>query len=407
MDQSDTSRVDRRTLTASRRLTGLAGSVLFTLALLLPGIALLRGGEAVSLAEQRTLATLPPLPRDRHSLETFPARMDAFTADQFGFRSTLVRWNNLLHVYLGVSPSGDVIFGRHGWMFLGEGRLPDQNRGVDPLSATELDAFVNAMLARQRMLADRGIPLVVMPVPDKQSVYPEYLPDWLQPRAPSRLRQAVDAMARAGLNVVDVQATLTDSQRRGADTYMVTDTHWNCYGAWLGYQALMQKILPLDLPGVRELPASRVQFRENSAGRPGDFVVNQLHLEDLYTEPHRTICTIDDRRKVQARRLSGALVRMGAYSLPDEAVQQIHGRADGVRRHRVLMFRDSFARSMAPFLLNSFDEILFTGQNKLSFDPALVDFYQPDLVIYQFVERFLAHPPDNSRLDAPVIATPD
>src|SRR5262245_30860477 len=111
------------------------------------------------------------------------------------------------------------IVGRSGWLFYGPGvgfltqrPRPDDSTVEDALAAVK--TFRDALDAR-------GIRLIVMPAPNKESVYP----DWLSKRASVPTGQPIDAETRvflagcraAGIEVVDLFAIEAES-RRQADT---------------------------------------------------------------------------------------------------------------------------------------------------------------------------------------------
>ena len=59
---------------------------------------------------------------------------------------------------------------------------------------------------------------------------------------------------------------------------------------------------------------------------------------------------------------------------------------------RAVMFRDSFATSLIPFLVDHFQRITFSWQ--YTFDRELVEKEHPDVVIQEMVERTLMIPRD-------------
>lgn len=57
---------------------------------------------------------------------------------------------------------------------------------------------------------------------------------------------------------------------------------------------------------------------------------------------------------------------------------------------RAVMFRDSFASSMIPFLSEHFRRIVYEWQGPNQFNYALVEREKPDVVIQEMVERKLS-----------------
>ena len=110
-----------------RRVADASIIVLFALGIGLPMAGSVLGRKAtVAWGEKRALAPKPALPRDRAALATFPARFEAYFADRFGFRGTLLRWNSVAKAgWLGVSPTPKVVIGRDGWLFLAGHAMDD------------------------------------------------------------------------------------------------------------------------------------------------------------------------------------------------------------------------------------------------------------------------------------------
>jgi len=116
--------------------------------------------------------------------------------------------------------------------------------------------LVNSSVAefgrRQEWLAARGIGYVVMVVPEKFTIYPEYLPSWVaRSPSPTPHDQLSAAMRRNGrVAFIDLREPLRAAKVRER-VYYQTDSHWNFNGAIVGYEALMrevQRALPDKLP---------------------------------------------------------------------------------------------------------------------------------------------------------------
>ncbi|MET0733402.1 MAG: hypothetical protein ABW054_10080 [Casimicrobiaceae bacterium] len=111
-------------------------------------------------------------------------------------------------------------------------------------------AVATELIRRQRFLASRGIPYVVTIVPDKFTIYPEHLPEWVgAPKAPTPMERLIAALQADGsVRVVDLRAPLRDAKARGR-VYHATDSHWNLPGAAVGYDAIMREVQRALPPG--------------------------------------------------------------------------------------------------------------------------------------------------------------
>jgi len=336
--------------------------------------------------EKRNPAALPEFPDSRAALAAFPARFERFFDDRFGLRPTLVKIDHFAKVIVfGVSPVSKVLVGKSGWLyFKGEDTKAFDRwyRGTDPFSDTQIAALREELLARTAFLASRGIPFIVVIVPEKYSVYPEFLPDWATPVvAKSSLDRVVADLARhPQLNVIDLRAILRAA--KAADrVYYQTDSHWNYLGSMVGYAALMQEATRL-LPGLTTAPAERPPYVAGADYYSGD-LTQMLGLPRVLREediaPLGKILAAPEKRCAQRE----------AVGEPADTEVYVY-RCPNAPRVTALVYRDSNAIPLIPMLAENFARSTFVSSAQL--DSALVDRLRPDIVIEEMVERTLAFP---------------
>ncbi len=377
---------------------------IFAALCLLPGLMLLKfDGETRSLTENRELAGFPEWPASLNEAAAWSGKFDAFVADHFGKREKLVAAYNYLHVIAGVSPIDRALVGREGWLFLEQTRLKDANRGALPLSREKLDTLLGSFELRQEYLDSKNIGFIVMPVPDKNSMFPEYLPAKVDFVGPSRLEQFRDGMAQANFNSVDVTPRLQSAKAAGEEIYFQTDSHWNSRGAWFAYLALMDGLREAGYAGGTVLAESDVEFIRLDPYQPTDIVKNLLGLSGWVREDHGIRARVHESGEIRAFRAADGKEYDYLYGPPPGQEQKHFKRSTPRDGSRVLIYRDSYANAMLPFLVHSFDELIYARAPKnMSFDPADIERHQPDLVIYEFVERALFYAPDDHLLKAAI-----
>lgn len=223
----------------------------------LPFIATFFSGtrSAVSTAEHRRLARLPEWPRGLRRIKAFPGEFDAYARDHFGFRDELLAgYKFILADVFRQSASDGVIVGRRGWLYTTEDDALKDMRGADPYTPSQVRNAVQQIIARGDLLTARHIRYAFIMAPDKHTVYPEFLPRGVYAGLEHRRLQALDqAMADTGRQYY---FDLTDAMRGDVagsrwPLYYKGDTHWNVWGAYLGYETLAARFRGMGLHSVR------------------------------------------------------------------------------------------------------------------------------------------------------------
>jgi alginate O-acetyltransferase complex protein AlgJ len=199
--------------------------------------------------EKRELAAFPDWPRNYSQASSFLPDVLTFYRDNFGFRRSLIHGLAFTEVgFLHISSKSTVILGDDGWLYL---RLTDgpgssESSQLAPLSESELDRWQYPLEQRRAWLAKKHIAYLVVIVPEKQSIYPEFLPDGERKlqyeQWPSQL---VGRLKNTGspVAILDLQPYLFEAKSR-EQVYWKADTHWNQYGLYVGYRAMMDEIPP-------------------------------------------------------------------------------------------------------------------------------------------------------------------
>jgi hypothetical protein len=141
------------------------------------------------------------------------------------------------------------VVGRDGWLFYRPGLEyltgrppPDQGCGdADPLPA---------ILAFRDQLAARGIHLVLMPAPNKESIYPERLSGRAGPAPVAvgrQTRQLLVRLREARVEVVDLFDVFRQAKHEQAASgaralYLAQDTHWSPAGVALAATVAAERL---------------------------------------------------------------------------------------------------------------------------------------------------------------------
>jgi alginate O-acetyltransferase complex protein AlgJ len=310
--------------------------------------------------ENRELAQAPA--GDYVSFADFVDGWERYAVDNFGFRPYLIRWYSALKLtLLGVSPVPSVILGKDSWLFYHSEALADGNtvndfRGTIPLSHAELVKLQQRLEANQRVFAGENIGYLVVIVPNKSTIYREYMPDNIRTfRHTNRLDQLLDHMRRySGVRILDLREALFRAKQEHP-VYWKTDSHWNSYGAYIGYVEIVRQ-LSAFLPALTAAPIAGDEVKTESSPSGGD-LAQMLFLQDALAEENDTRFSLDD---TPGQRPIGTLIL----------------------RH------DSFGDGLYPYLRRHFKELI----NIAPFAPYHLQAIfekRPRAVVHVFAERYI------------------
>ena len=241
---------------------------IFMMFLLLPAVLVLvpQSKPGPQLTEKRRLAERPIAPNDTDALIQFPREFEREFDDHFPFRIQLIQGHNYLRIkILKQSDQRFVVMGRDGWMFYTGEKLLEDFCGQVPYTDEKMEGFRRMVEAKRDWLAAHGIPYIFVIPPNKQTIYPEHMPEnFLQARGRTRLDQLMAFMqAHSDVTILDLRQPLIEAKSQDP-LYYLTDTHWNSLGALIGYGEIMRAVgqaLGRDVGSVRTLRAIRLQGR--------------------------------------------------------------------------------------------------------------------------------------------------
>lgn len=324
------------------------------------------------IVEKRELATAPAF--DRAEISTFAGQYESYFNDHFGFRNALIHANNLVKLKVfQVSGSPKVLAGRRGWLYYTGNHVIEDLRGLNPLSSADLNQWRSVLEDKQNWLAARGIDYLLVIAPNKAAVYPEFLPRGLGPVGnETPVDQLVTYLRQyTRINVIDLRESLLAQKERGP-LFLRLDTHWTPMGAFLAYRNVagqiatrFPEVTPLTMDDMRTAPRLR----------DGGDLASMLGLQNELKEE---VLGIGVREPVAAR-----VGKVGkprdpfAMATSDEALP------------RAVMFRDSFATGLVPFLSEDFSHIEYIWRrwnHKMPIEK-IVTRLQPDIIIEEIVAR--------------------
>lgn len=202
-------------------------------------------------------------------------------------------WIQCARLILLQDAGDNAVVGRRGWFFY----RPAVRYLIEPWSwkgpQAQGDAF-DAVTSFRDELAQRGIQLLVVPAPNKASIYPEMLATRASrsagPINPTT-RDILKELRDAGIEVLDLFEVYSQA-KRGADSpkyYLAQDSHWSPEGMSLAADAVACRLLDL---GWVEGGTTEYETRSITIHRYGDVLkMVQVPQIERFLEPQTMNCT--------------------------------------------------------------------------------------------------------------------
>ncbi len=382
-------------------------SALFIGICLTPAAAMAFSEKGDGTAENRILSDKPKLRTEDGSINTeFFSEFETYFSEHFGLRSQLVTLNAQLRTQLlGTSPDDDVVSGDDGWLYYGDTLNDYMN--TETLSDRAIYNIHNNLTLFSEFCEDNGAWFVFTVAPNKNTVYPEYMPsrytvtdssdnlerfteaystfhdEYMRLMYSSQLEDCAKADEMGYYSYCDLKETLVNEKalysQKEIPLYHKTDSHWNNLGALIGARTLID-----DTFNETKLP------EEISS-----FTVRADHSGDLAEMLYPSDVPADNQYYT-------------GYDFTYEYVGRFHGFDDlnikttsqsGDRK--LLMYRDSFGEAIIPYMAEVYSTAEFT--RAVPYRTESISNGDADTVILEIVERNLG----NLQKYAPVMPAPE
>lgn len=330
-------------------------SLLIIISLFVPLVGLLLGYESPNYSKE----PLHEKPAFAFSAE-FSVAFDNWWSEHFPLRSYLVgTYDQIISSIFRASGNDQVIHGKAGWYYF-QPTLKDY-LNTPYLTANDTARIGEVFRIQHDVLENNGIDSLIVFVPNKSTIYPEYMPDYYRPLiADGPYERMLGAIPEA----LDLKPLL--SKAKSDYEYLIyhkEDSHWTKLGAYLAYQEIIKQ---LDL----EDHLKNYQAIEVEDMWEGD-LTNMLYPAEIANDDQ---IVFKDFKK-------NYIFTRPIRTLEDIEIESKNPGSNG----KLLIFRDSFSNALIDFFSNSFDTVHYS--RAIPYRYTLLDQVKPEAVIFQLTER--------------------
>ena len=331
--------------------------------------------------ERRILSDLPTLPKSWISTKEWPDKFDKYVQDNIPLRGGLVMINNTLLYSIGTSPNKNLVTGKNGWIFNNYDEAVAQYRGIKRMNSNLLNRNTSILRQNYSNLKRKGINFYFYVAPNKHTIYPEKLPSYC---TVINEEDNFDLMKKHVTKnnlfpFIDIRGSL----KRGKEyypeyLYYKTDTHWNFTGSYIAYKSIME-VIKKDFHNLKiisddELVLNTYDKYFGLLERMGTLpIFSDVGVElNFNSSSEFSIESNKDRLHLSNGRKKTVIRNLTNSNLPV-----------------LLLVGDSFNGFLFSYFSNSFSTVIVTYHNNGDWDTSLIEKYNPDIVVYEVLERFL------------------
>lgn len=322
-----------------------------------------------SQSENRYLQRKPEFTWETLLDGSFGKKYEAYLSDQFPARDTWVGVKTLAERAGGRTDANGVYFGKDGYLI--------EKFDREDLEGEQLERNLKVLAqALRRMAAEYGNQHVrVMLVPGASQILKEKLPLFAEPYNQA---QVVQNLIKEG-DVLELTVPVEEAllAHREEEIYYRTDHHWTSLGAYYGYAAWMESmgLKPWEPEAFETVVAGRDFLGTLQAKVQGWRKPDEITLY-LPREPVEYQVEYDGNGSWTEGLYSyGALETRDQYSIFLDGnhgltrIRSLTGPGAKERRgKRLLIIKDSYAHSFAPFAVNHFEETLMVDLRYFNMD---------------------------------------
>lgn len=273
-------------------------------------------------------------------------------SDHFFLRQELISLNNRVSAVLFQTSGEDsVILGKDGWLYF-DSTLDDYT-GQNGMTDKELSAAAHNLELMAQYCREQGKDFVFIIAPNKNSLYPEFMPDYGVVSAEHDAQKLLSRLENTP--VIDL---FTAYGNQKEILYFKTDSHWNSKGAALAADLINQC------------------FGKGSDYFNASYSYTDDYTGDLYTMIYPAFAGHELQPHYDGKlnfRFAGKATQPDSITLLTESDKS----------GSLLVYRDSFGNLLYPFLADSYGNVRFSRST--SYDLTL----EADHIVVELVERNL------------------
>jgi len=294
-----------------------------------------------------------------------------------------------------------VIAGKDDFLFLGNkyNNIAHRTNGLFRPTNKIMNKWTDKLKNLQTWYEDKGIKFVIVIAPNKHTIYREKLPNWIMKYDGKTITDdIVKYSEKKEIHLLDLRKTLRNKAKEGINlVYSRGGSHWNAIGASIAYNDTIDYLNKKYNSNILKV---KYKIIDKKRGRSplGDMVkiANMIKHEDNVYQYNIKLDTVEVSK-----------INRQTLEIESQSKKVKNNNFDTNRKSLLIKNRQALENKKLLFLCDSFSAVAGIGNNILYNDnfntiwkfhyshlngnrlSYFVSKHQPDIVIYQIVERNL------------------
>jgi hypothetical protein len=317
--------------------------------------------------ENRTLASKPIFMST--NINEYPKKYEEYFNDYLPFRNELVKLKNLNDIFIFKNVFNRIVFlGKEKWLF-------HKWNNIYSFNEEELETAKNNLIHFRDELKKKNIDFILLICPDKQLVYPEYVPNYIKGKLPNN---GTEIFVEYIKNNTDIKVVYPKEEllkyKDKYQLYYKYDAHWNTLGAYIEYTQLM-KSFGIYIDNIDNVDIK--DFDGNQSYNLGVYQYNDMaYLLSLNSLKYYN----DDKTYIISNYITknyetNYYISSENFSFNSKSYKS---------KDNIIIIRDSFGLNMIDYIATGFRQSKFIHLD--TFKNENITECKPDIVVFQLVE---------------------
>lgn len=302
---------------------------------------IIKSDKEFSSLENRYLKKKPKFKISKFLDGSYNKEMDEYVNDQFIGRDSFINLKSIGEELLGKIENNNIVYGKEKYMFY----------KTEELDEKQIEKNIGAI---KKFIDKSNINSKVMLVPYSSTIYKEYVPKGVNLIDEEKII-GENYKILSSENTINILDKLRENKNE--DIYYKTDHHWTTYGSYIGYLEYC-KVKGLEAIDLKNFKEKRLEgflgtyYRRAKKFNSEEEIIKYYEMDNLSMningEEYSSVYEQLDKNNEDKHSI---------FLKGNNPLTIIRNKDEKVKGKKLIVFKDSFANSLIPFIATHYEEV--------------------------------------------------